>query len=220
MTQLTDNLTANWENISKMADKARTKYFEAVALVTFSDAASVQAEYDRIKTARAETDALDALNGLMSKYTLPKGVMAFVDKVTAHISAFSRETTETTETDSETGEERTVKVEAYTPRVTLYIDRSGDTPILKVRAGGVKRGRPVGSGSTSSNSRISAWEAYKRGRKSGDPNTIRKVKGGYKDGDRFIPTRANGGLQAYILRNGGFPETVKVLAKYGQDKVD
>ena len=79
-----------------------------------------------------------------------------------------------------------------------------------------KRGRKASTGSVSSNSNISAWTAYQRGIKAGDTFKIRKVEGGYKEGERFIPKRANGGLCAYILKTKPSSKTAKILGDYGK----
>ena len=79
-----------------------------------------------------------------------------------------------------------------------------------------KRGRKASTGDVATGSNISAWTAYQRGKKAGDAFEIRKVDGGYKHKDRFIPKRANGGLKNYILKMFPSSESAKVLAKYGK----
>jgi hypothetical protein len=70
-------------------------------------------------------------------------------------------------------------------------------------------------GKVSSNSRISAFVAYQRGKKAGDTFTIAKAGKAYKDGDRAIPKRQNGGLAGYILKVYPSSKTAAILTQYG-----
>jgi hypothetical protein len=97
--------------------------------------------------------------------------------------------------------------------LTISWDADSDKAVISIAG---KRGRKASTGEVSSNSNISAWTAYRRGAKAGDTFKIRKVEGGYKEGDRFIPQRANGGLCAYILKTKPDSKTAKILGDYGK----
>ena len=80
-----------------------------------------------------------------------------------------------------------------------------------------KRGRKAAQdGEVSSGSNISAWTAYKKGKKDGDTFVITKVEGGYKHVERFIPQRANGGLVNYLLKMFPSSKSAAILTRYGK----
>ena len=98
--------------------------------------------------------------------------------------------------------------------LTISWDKDAEKATIGIQG---KRGRKASAnGEVSSGSNISAWTAYRRGFKAGDTFKIRKVEGGYKEGERFIPKRANGGLCAYILKTKPDSKTAKILKDYGK----
>ncbi len=108
--------------------------------------------------------------------------------------------------------------EGYTPKLTFVVELDGDKGVLKVISG--KKSKRSANGTVGSNSRISAFNAYKRGKKAGDTFKVEKADEGGKKGfrvdGRFVPSRGKGGgLAGFILKTQGDSKTAEILRNYG-----
>ncbi len=196
-----------------LADSAGTlkAWAEAMAITgAFPSAKDALDAFNKLKVDRAEGDAFTTLQEKVTGYTVPKGLISLMGIV----GKFVKDWTTPESTDAGTGE----KTAESKPNVTLTIQMDDDDKVTITATKGKPRAARSSNGTVGAGSNISAWTAFERGVKAGDPNSIVSLgKGeGYKHGDVTIANRKNGGLCAYILRSDEWPEAHKVLTAYGK----
>lgn len=183
--------------------------FAAVASGMFGhkDSATFVAAFHKVRAEAKRNADFATLAEKVGAYKVPKSLATLVKLGQAFVTAHSV---------AEEKEGDTVKVPGFTPRVvfTVEYDAEKDTATVSVTQGKVTTRASKGD-KPGSNSRVSAYTAWKRGAKSGDSFKVVKVDGGYKVDGRFVPSRANGGLAAFVLKVHPTTKTAEILKQYG-----
>lgn len=191
---------------SAKGEKDLAQFASAAEGILGVKAAIFLSAFQGIRVEAERSEAVKVIEAAAAGYSVPNGML----KVLKMGVDFTTKYTIAEQKDGET-----VKVAGYTPRLTFMVEMAEDgTASLKVNAGSIGV-RASKGGTKADSSRISAFEAWKRGVKGGD--TFKVVKDGksYKVDGRIVPGRKNGGLTGFILKVHPNSKTAAILKDYG-----
>lgn len=166
-----------------------------------------KAAFESVRVQAAMAESFGNVAKEATSYKVPKTILKILKQGAEHVAAF---------TVAEVKEGDKVTTPAFTPRVTFAFeyDSEADTAKLVAIQGRVSS-RVAKGGTPGTNSRISAYVAWKRGAKAGDTFKVTKADKGYKVDGRFVPSRQNGGLAGYVLKAHPNSKTTEILKSYG-----